>query len=71
VNAVCAVEVDGRVLLASGSNDRTVRLWDQTTGHTTIIAIHYPVYSCASLDQSLAVGVSSGLLLVNPSNSTT
>ena len=32
VNAVCAVEVDGRELLATASDDMTVGLWDPRTG---------------------------------------
>ena len=32
VDAVCAVELGGRTLLASAGNDATVRLWDPTTG---------------------------------------
>ncbi|MBV9651067.1 MAG: trypsin-like peptidase domain-containing protein [Pseudonocardiales bacterium] len=34
VTAVCPVRVDGRELLASASNDRTVRIWDPTSGAT-------------------------------------
>ncbi|MGH3694515.1 MAG: trypsin-like peptidase domain-containing protein [Pseudonocardiaceae bacterium] len=34
VRGVCAVEVDGRELLASASVDATVRIWDPTTGTT-------------------------------------
>ncbi|MBB4692611.1 trypsin-like peptidase domain-containing protein [Paractinoplanes abujensis] len=69
VNAVCTIEIDGQTLLVSGSDDRTVRVWDLGTGHATIIAIHYPVYSCAPVGRGIAVGVSSGLLLVRPSSS--
>ena len=32
VNAVCAFTMDGRTLLASGSDDMTVRIWDAATG---------------------------------------
>ena len=33
MTAVCAVPgVDGRMLLATGSSDRTVRLWDSHDG---------------------------------------
>ena len=32
VNAVCAVTVNGRELLASGGDDGTVRIWDPATG---------------------------------------
>ncbi|WP_344619662.1 hypothetical protein [Dactylosporangium salmoneum] len=32
VRAVCPIEVDGRTLLATGSHDRTVRVWDPATG---------------------------------------
>jgi len=32
VNAVCAVTLDSRTLLASGGGDRTIRIWDPATG---------------------------------------
>ncbi|MFV0459424.1 MAG: AAA family ATPase [Actinomycetales bacterium] len=35
VRAVCAIRVQGRDLLATASNDATVRIWDPTNGTTT------------------------------------
>jgi WD40 repeat protein len=37
VNAVCAITVNGRPLLATASYDGTVRLWDPATGAQTCI----------------------------------
>ncbi|MEV6855422.1 hypothetical protein AB0M89_16660, partial [Streptomyces microflavus] len=34
VNAVATAEVDGRPVAVTGSDDRTVRVWDLTTGRT-------------------------------------
>ena len=50
VRGVCAVRVEGRELLASASNDRTVRIWDPATGVTerTLVGHTSAVYGvCA------------------------
>ena len=42
VNALCPITVDGRDLLASGSDDGTIRVWDPATGEpvTTLHTNH-------------------------------
>ena len=42
VNAVAAAELDGRPVVISGSNDRTVRVWDLATGDPGRRPVHRP-----------------------------
>ncbi|BCJ41618.1 hypothetical protein GCM10010168_53840 [Actinoplanes ianthinogenes] len=67
VTALGSLTIGGRTLLVSASADRTVRLWDLATHHSTDIAIHCPVNCCATVGESLAIGTSSGLLMIQPS----
>ncbi len=76
VNGVCPIQVGQRQLLASASNDRTVRLWDSELGRVraTISASGWVrcVVSCAP--SHLMLGMDDGLLavqveLLHPSNS--
>ncbi|MGH3914550.1 MAG: hypothetical protein ACRDTC_14265 [Pseudonocardiaceae bacterium] len=66
VNGVCVVRVDGRELLASVSADRTLRIWDPSTGlPRRVIPIHYEALTLARFNAGcLIVGHSAGLLAV-------
>jgi hypothetical protein len=67
VNAVCAVRVGGRELLASAGNDGTVRVWDPVVGVT---AAQIPTGAAALAAApfgtgSLFIGLDSGVLTVH------
>ena len=65
VNAVCAITVSGRELLASGGDDETVRLWHPQTGACILtVPIHYQVLGAASVPDSLAIGLDTGILVI-------
>jgi WD40 repeat protein len=65
VRTVCPMTVDGRSLLASGSDDRSVRIWDPESKTTEIvIPTPYPIREIAPLADLLAIALDGGILLV-------
>jgi WD40 repeat protein len=64
VNSVCMIQIGGRALLASASNDQTIRIWDPATGHSLYeIPVHYEALKLALLrNRHLIIGLSIGLL---------
>jgi hypothetical protein len=67
VSAVCPVVLaNGHTLLASGGADCTVRLWEPETGTCLLVVpVHLPVNSIAWGDDSLCIGLTSGLLIID------
>ncbi len=66
VNAIYPVTTaDGTTLLATASNDRTVRLWDINSASCLMtIPTHHRVWALTSLGLLLAIGLSSGVLVI-------
>jgi WD40 repeat protein len=62
---VCVVAPGGRTLLATGSDDRTVRLWDLRTGNCIVVVpVHHPVLGVAAADGLPAIGLDVGVLVI-------
>ncbi|MFF4873223.1 hypothetical protein [Streptomyces sp. NPDC000961] len=65
-NALAAVDLGGRVLLASAGTDRTVRLWDPSTGALAEeIPVRHPAYALAWTAGRLVVGLERGVLALS------
>ena len=67
VVSVCAVQAGDRTLLATAdSEDKTVRLWDPVDGRCELtVPVHYAVSAMASVADSLAVGLATGVIAIN------
>jgi WD40 repeat protein len=64
---VCTITVDGRILLASGSDDETVHRWDPRTGICLVsVLTHHRALGVAGVADSLAIGLDIGILVIKP-----
>jgi WD40 repeat protein len=67
IYGVCPLNLVGRRLLASASNDRTVRIWDLQNGACLLIVpTYHPAIAISRVRESLAVGLSAGILVIRP-----
>ena len=65
VNDICAVPGAGGGLLASVSDDRTVRLWDVTTGTAVrSIPVHHIPLACCYAAGTLIIGLDAGIMAI-------
>lgn len=63
VTGLCVARWLGRPVLVSISEDRTARLWDPRTGvPLTSIPLHRHPLCCTALDETLLIGLDTGLL---------
>jgi WD40 repeat protein len=63
VTGLCMARRRGRPVLVSTSEDRTARLWDPRTGvNLTSIPLHRHPLCCTALDETLLIGLDTGLL---------
>ncbi|WP_046470511.1 WD40 repeat domain-containing protein [Allosalinactinospora lopnorensis] len=67
VNAICAYTgPDGQPRLATGSQDRTVCIWNPQTGTQLLsIPVHHPARALARVGRRLFVGMDAGLLAID------
>jgi WD40 repeat protein len=53
-------------MLASGSQDRTVKIWDLTTSSLYVsIPVHYPALACVESSGYLYVGLTAGSIALD------
>ena len=66
VRGVCAMDIDGKSVLAS-AGERTVYVWDPNAPVAPIIIpVHHPARAVAWTGRVLAVGLSVGVLVIEP-----
>lgn len=62
---MCPATVGGQSVLASGGDGRTVRVWNPGTGSVpATVATQYPALATAWVADSLAIGLTTGILVI-------